>query len=118
MNFSHAVKGQLTRLGAISGIQSQAETELGRKLLNEEEPFLLSSTSPNILLGQIQKVNINIYLLNQLQLIHIQYGYGYLKFLLFLSQRDGMSCDVSPDLTPRDGNCLLHGKHYFVCIHI
>ena len=40
MNFSQAVRGQLTRSGAIRGIQIQAETELGRKLNKEEEAFL------------------------------------------------------------------------------
>jgi hypothetical protein len=56
MNFSQAVKGQLTRSGAIRAIQSQADTELGRKLTKEEESFLFTKTHPNILLGQIQKV--------------------------------------------------------------
>jgi hypothetical protein len=56
MNFSQAVKGYLTRFGAIRAIQSQAETELGRKLSKEEEYLLSSKTHPNIFLGQIQKV--------------------------------------------------------------
>jgi hypothetical protein len=56
MNFSQAVRGQLTRSGAIRGIQIQAETELGRKLNKEEEAFLFSTISPNMLLNQIQKV--------------------------------------------------------------
>ena len=56
MNFSQAVKGHLTRAGAIRAIQSQAETELGRKLSKEEESFLFTNTHPNILQAQIEKV--------------------------------------------------------------
>ena len=56
MNFSQAVRGQLTRSGAISAIQCQADTELGRELSKNEEMCLSSKTSPTQLLGQIQKV--------------------------------------------------------------
>ena len=56
MNFSQAVKGHLTRSGAIRAIQSQAETELGRKLSKEEESFLFTKNDPNIFLAQIEKV--------------------------------------------------------------
>ena len=56
MNFSQAVKGHLTRSGAIRAIQSQAETELGRKLSKEEELFLFTNTHPNMLMAQIEKV--------------------------------------------------------------
>ena len=91
MNFSQALKGQLSTPAAIMAIQSQAETELGRYLSKEEESILFSNTSPNILLGQMQK-----------------YGYGFLKFQLFLKGRPGASCQVSPSPIPRDGNCLIH----------
>jgi hypothetical protein len=56
MNFSRAVKGHLTRAGAIRAIQSQAETELGRKLSKEEESLLFTNTHPNIFQAQIEKV--------------------------------------------------------------
>jgi hypothetical protein len=56
MNFSHAVKGCLSRSGTIRAIHSQAETELGRQLSKEEENLLLVNTNPDILLGQIEKV--------------------------------------------------------------
>ena len=56
MNFSRAVKGHLTRTGAIRAIHSQGETELGRKLTKEEEKLLLVNTNPNNLLAQIEKV--------------------------------------------------------------
>jgi hypothetical protein len=56
MNFSRAVKGHLTRTGAIRVIQSQAETELGRKLSKEEESLLFKNNPPNILQAQIEKV--------------------------------------------------------------
>ena len=91
MNFSQAVKGQLTHPAAILAIQSQAETELGRSLTKEEESYLLSKNTPHILLGQMQK-----------------YGFGFLKFQLFLSQSPQMSFEASPNPTPRDGNCLIH----------
>ena len=91
MNFSQAVRGQLTTPSAIMAIQSQAETELGRNLSKEEESFLFSNTNPKVVLGEMQK-----------------YGYGFLKFKLFLSQRPEMSCETSPHQTPRDGNCLIH----------
>ena len=90
MNFSQAVKGLLSTPAAIMAIQSQAETELGRKLNREEESFLFANTNPNIVLGQMRK-----------------YGYGFLKFQLFLMQRPEMSCATSPNQTPRDGNCLM-----------
>jgi hypothetical protein len=60
MNFSQAVKGQLSRPGAVRAIQSQAETELGRKLSKEEESLLFRNIHPNTFLGQIQKVDNNI----------------------------------------------------------
>ena len=91
MNFSQAVKGQLTTPAAIMAIQSQAETELGRNLSKEEETYLFSKSQPNILLRQMQK-----------------FGFGFLKFQLFLRQRPEMSCEASPNQTPRDGNCLIH----------
>ena len=56
MNFSRAVKGHLTRAGAIRAIHSQAETDLGRKLSREEESILFNNTPPNILQAQIEKV--------------------------------------------------------------
>ena len=60
MNFSQAVKRQLTRSGAIKAIQSQAETELGRKLNPEEATSLwCTGTSPHALLEGIQKVKPN-----------------------------------------------------------
>ena len=74
-------------------IQSQAETELRRNLSKEEEAFLFRSFPPNILLGKIQK-----------------FGYGFLKFQLYLRQRPEMPCEASLYPTPRDGNCLIHGK--------
>ena len=57
MNFSKAVKGHPSKSFTIKAIQSQAETELGRKLTKEEESILFFKTHPNILLDQIEKVN-------------------------------------------------------------
>ena len=55
MNYSQAARGHHTRGGATMAIQSQAETELGRKLSKEEETFLSSKLTPSSLLGEIQK---------------------------------------------------------------
>ena len=38
----------------------------------------------------------------------IQYGFGSLKFLQFLCKNPDLNCEFSPNVTPRDGNCLLH----------
>ena len=67
MNYLQAVQGQLNPPDAISAIQSQADTELGRNLSGEEKTFLLTKFHPNILLGEIQKV---IYFMFILHLIH------------------------------------------------
>ena len=56
MNYSQAARGHHTRGGATMAIQSQAETELGRKLSKEEELFLSTKLSPSSLLDEIQKV--------------------------------------------------------------
>ena len=37
-----------------------------------------------------------------------KYGFGSLKFLLFLCKNPILKCEFSPTVTPRDGNCLLH----------
>ena len=37
-----------------------------------------------------------------------KYGFGSLKFLLFLCKNPNLKCEFSPTVTPRDGNCLLH----------
>ena len=56
MSYSQATRGHHTRGGATMAIQSQAETELGRKLSKEEELFLSTKLSPSSLLDEIQKV--------------------------------------------------------------
>ena len=56
MNFAQAVKGRLTRSATVGAIQSQAETELGRKLKKEEEDQIFSHSPPKEVLLQIQKV--------------------------------------------------------------
>ena len=71
MNFSQAVKRQLTRSGAIRAIQSQAETELGRKLNPEEATSLwCAGTSPHTLLEGIQKVKPNVIFINENSILH------------------------------------------------
>ena len=56
MNFTRAVRGQLTVTSTIDAIQSQAETELNRKLTKAEEGLLFRCTDPAQLLNDIQKV--------------------------------------------------------------
>ena len=59
MNFSRALKGSLTRSGAIREIASQSHLELGRPLNNEEESALFQRFSPQTILDRIQRVNLN-----------------------------------------------------------
>ena len=56
MNYAQAARGHHTRGGVTRAIQSQAETELGRKLSKEEEIFLSTKFSPPSLLDEIKKV--------------------------------------------------------------
>ena len=59
MNFARAVKAnrpRVTRAGAMKAIQCQTETELGRRLNETEEMHLLTHTTANVLLEQIEKV--------------------------------------------------------------
>ena len=56
MNYSRALKGSLTRSGAIREIFSQAELELGHPLTKEEENKLFSNLAPQNILDRIQKV--------------------------------------------------------------
>ena len=57
MNYSLAVKGSLTRSGAVREIASQAEVELGRRLTDEEELNLFQRFSPQTIVNKIEKVN-------------------------------------------------------------
>ena len=36
--------------------------------------------------------------------------------MLLLCSRPELKCDVSPNITPRDGNCLLHGKLFLKAV--
>ena len=56
MNFAHAVLGRLSRTGVMNAIQSQAETELGRKLSKEEEVLIFTNHPPVVVLEQIETV--------------------------------------------------------------
>ena len=58
MNYSHAVKGALTRSGATREISSQFELEFGRLLSPEEEVKLFGKFSPQLILNRIQKVSL------------------------------------------------------------
>ena len=70
MSFAQAVLGRLTLSSVTSAIQSQAETELGRSLNEDELSSLFSRSTPNAVLDQIQQVKINnIHFIKNLVLI-------------------------------------------------
>ena len=56
MNYADIVKGRLTRVGALTFIQNQSETELRRQLTKEEINLLSSHISPINFVGLIKKV--------------------------------------------------------------
>ena len=114
MNFSRAVKGSLTRSGVIKEVDSQAELELGHPLTRVEKAKLFHKFSPQNVLDNIEKVNYQTKYF-YLQTFYFQYGFGSLKFLLLLSDKPELNCDFSPNVTPRDGNCLLHGIDCSFC---
>ena len=108
MNFADAVRKGFSKSECVQQINDQASTELSRHLTQSEIAALTKSFTPAQLMIGIRKVYSKIlYKKNQ---VLFQYGYGYLKFQLFLSSNQGFSCEVSPTRTPGDGNCLLHGK--------
>ena len=72
-------------------ILSQAELELGHPLTEAEKQILFSVSSQETFIHKIKK-----------------YGFGTIKFMMFLNKRPHFKCDISPNATPRDGNCLFH----------
>ena len=60
MSYSQALKGALTRSGAIREIDSQAELEFGRKLTDNEKTIMFQRFPPQDVLNRIQKVNSKI----------------------------------------------------------
>ena len=72
-------------------IQSQAEIELRRQLSENEKRALKKYTSPHKLLEQIER-----------------YGFGFLKFFVITVGHPYLHCMASPNITPPDGNCLMH----------
>ena len=56
MNFAGAVTGRLYRSGTVETIQSQAETELNRKLSKEELALLSTQISLNAVADRIHQV--------------------------------------------------------------
>jgi hypothetical protein len=57
MNYSRALRGSLTRSGAINKIILHADIELGRPLSSVEEGALFEKFSPQSILDRIQKVS-------------------------------------------------------------
>ena len=89
MDYSAAVKGNYH--STMDFILSQAEQELGHPLTEEEKGILFSSSSQESMIHRIQT-----------------YGFGTIKFKMFLCKRPEFKCDISPNAIPRDGNCLFH----------
>ena len=58
MNFAHEVKGCTRRSAKIQSIHSAAETELGRKLAQDEMSFLSKKFSVKHIHDYVQKVYI------------------------------------------------------------
>ena len=75
MNFVQAVLGRLSRSGIARAIQSQAETELGRPLNDDEIHFLFSRSTPKTVLEQIQKVT-------KLKNVSLKKSYNIITFSL------------------------------------
>ena len=65
MNFSRAVKGSLTRSGAIREVDSEAELELGHSLTVAEKANLFNKFSPQNVRDKIEKVNSKTKYLNK-----------------------------------------------------
>ena len=108
MSYAQAVKGLQSSESLINRIRSQAQTELGRGLDIREESLIFSKLNHNQLWNQSQKVLI-IWVFILLKLV-FQYGHGFIKFILLLAERPELSCETSPNATPRDGDCLIHSK--------
>ena len=72
-------------------IQSQAEIELKRGLSIKEIEALKKRISLYDLVKQIQS-----------------YGFGILKFWVLTLGYPNLYCTASPNVTPPDGNCLMH----------
>ena len=89
MDYSAVVKGNQAYTKEF--ILSQAELEVGHPLTEAEKQTLFFVSSQETLIHKIKK-----------------YGFGTIKFIIFLCKRSQFKCDVSPNAIPRDGNCLFH----------
>ena len=109
MNYSRAVRNKLRLMITWEHIHSAAETELRRSLTKDEVSSLTSKFHPEKIVSCIDTVlkEILIYFANQ---VFLKYGYGCIRFLLLLCRKKELKCFFSPKSTPRDGNCLFHGK--------
>ena len=76
MNYSNAVKGQLTRSTMTSYVFSQAESELHRPLNKEEEALLFEKYSIKDIFNRIHKVSVYysvIFVIHWLFLVWVWY---------------------------------------------
>ena len=78
-------------LDTLEAIQSQAEMELKRRLSMNEIEALNQHIPLSDLLTQMQR-----------------YGFGLLKFWVITVGYPNLHCKASPNVTPPDGNCLIH----------
>ena len=68
MNYAKALVGSLGKQSLIENIQSQAETEIGRRLNSSEESLLFSKLSEEQLSKKILKVTLT---LKKIYMIHL-----------------------------------------------
>ena len=85
------------KIATCEAIQSQAEIELKRRLSIKEIEALNKHISLSDLLKQMQC-----------------YGFGLPKFLVITVGYRNLQCKASPNVTPPDGNCLMHAIADFI----
>ena len=108
MNFAQALKCPLTRGSMLNSMHSRAEVELGHKLSKDEISKLAQKFSLDYVFYASEKVILyNKYIISYI-FRSPQFGFGSLKFMLFLCKNPNLNCKFSLTATPRDGNCLLH----------
>ena len=80
MNYSNAVKGQLTRSTMTSYVLSQAESEFHRPLNKEEEAMLFEKFSIKDIFNRIHKVSLYYSAIFFLHWLFFSMGMGLSSF--------------------------------------
>ena len=100
-------------------IQEQSELEMKQKLSDNQISLLLKNESLESYCAKIEKVMMGSNNLFSLKCTYVfQYGYGWLKFDMLVSRNLKYPCIASENRTPADGNCLIHGKNFYLEIVI